>query len=89
MSKSKRTLASPDVKAIMNYKDGLRLPLFIKKNNDEGLDFYYMGDITPIENSFEQTTMPGNNDTEVSVVKVRFSMNRHVEDSIYNYITRN
>lgn len=72
MSKSNRTLNSPDVKAIMNYKYGLRLPLFIKKNNDEGTEFYYMGDVTPIDDSFEQTIMPGNNDNEVSVVKVRF-----------------
>ena len=89
MSKSRRTLNSPDVTAIMNYKEGLRLPLFIKKSNDEGTEFYYMGDVTPVDGSFKQTTMPGENDKDISVVKVRFSMNCHVEDSIYNYITRN
>ena len=89
MSKSKRKLTSPDVQSIMNYKDGLRLPLFIKKNNDEGTDFYYMGDITPIENSFVQTTMPSDSGKDVSVVKVKFSMNQPVEDSIYDYLTKN
>ena len=89
MSKNRRTIDSPDVKAIINYKSGLRLPLFIKKTNDEGTDFYYMGDVTPIEGGFEQTKMPGKNNTEVSVVKVRFSMNVHVDDSLYDYITRN
>ncbi len=49
MSKSKRTLNSPDVKTIINHKAGLRIPLFIKKSNDEGAEFYFMGDITPIE----------------------------------------
>lgn len=88
MSKSNRSLDSPDVKAIMNYKEGLRLPLFIKKSNDEGIEFYYMGDITPIDESFEQTYMPDDNNNDVSVVKVRFSMNHPVEDSIFNYITR-
>jgi hypothetical protein len=87
MSKSKRTLNSPDVKTIMNYKNGLRLPLFIKKSNDEGTEFYYMGDVTPIENSFEQTTMSDDSGKNVSVVKVKFSMNHPVDDSIYDYIT--
>jgi len=87
MSKSKRTLNSPDVKVIMNYKEGLRLPLFIKKSNDEGTEFYYMGDVTPVEGSFTEKKMRDDNDKEVPVVKLVFSMNCPVEDSIYNYIT--
>lgn len=89
MSKSKRNLNSPDVRTIMNYKSGLRLPLFIKKNNDEGTEFYYMGDITPNENRFEQTTMADDKGNQVSVVKITFSMNYPVEDSIYEYLTNN
>lgn len=87
MSKSKRSLNSPDVQTIINYKNGLRIPLFIKKSNDEGTEFYYMGDITPLENGFKQTTMPDDNGNEVSVVKVKFSMNHPVEDAIYEYLT--
>lgn len=87
MSKSKRSLHSPDVQAIMNYEKGLRLPLFIKKSNDEGTEFYYMGDITPIDNSFEQTSMKDGLGNNVSVVKIRFNMQHPVEDSLYNYIT--
>ena len=87
MSKSNRKLNSPDVKSIINFNEGLRLPLFIKKSNDEGTEFYYMGDVTPIENSFKETTMLNDDDKKVSVVKVTFSMNQPVEDSIYNYIT--
>ena len=34
MSKSRRTLNSPDVKAILDAKGNLRLPLFIKKRNE-------------------------------------------------------
>ncbi len=91
LSKSKRTLKSPDVQVIMNYKNGLRLPLFIKKNNDEGTEFYYMGEVLPLpfEDSFEQTSMLDNKDKPVSVVKVKFSMHPPVEDSIYEYITQN
>lgn len=90
MSKSKRTLNSPDVLAIQNHNTTLRLPLFIKKSNDEGNDFYYMGDVKPISGSFQQTTMEDKESNKnVSVVKVVFSMNSPVEDGIYNYITDN
>lgn len=84
MTRANRNIDSPEVQSIMNYKNGLRLPLFIKKSNDEGIEFYYMGDLTPIDDSFEQTTMPNSN---ASVVKIKFSMNYPVEDSIYYYIT--
>jgi superfamily II DNA or RNA helicase len=50
MSKSKRTLNSPDVQAILGENGAIRLLLFIKKNNDEGQEFYYMGDVSPKSN---------------------------------------
>lgn len=80
MSKSKRKLSSPDVKSIRCNK--MRLPLFVKKHNDEGDDFYYMGDMTPIDESFEQATLNG-----ASVVKVRFRMDQPVGEEMYAYIT--
>ena len=45
-----------------------------------------MGDIKPIPESFEQAAILGDNGKQVSVVKVKFSMDHPVEDSIYNYI---
>lgn len=89
MSKSRRTLKSQDVQDIKNYRNGLRLPLFIKKSNDEGVEFYYMGEVVPIDNRFEQTSMPTANNKEVSVVKINFRLNHSVEDSMYYYITHN
>jgi superfamily II DNA or RNA helicase/HKD family nuclease len=86
-SKSKRTLNSKDVLAIINSENELRLPLFIKKNNDEGIDFYYMGDLIPIPNEYEQTSMPKDDSTSVSVVKIQFKMINPVSSSMYDYIT--
>jgi hypothetical protein len=87
MSKSRRTLTSPDVQAIQNYKEGLRIPLFVKKSNVEGADFYYMGEMEPIENSFRQEKMPTGDGNEVPVVQIDFNLNKPVEESLYNYIT--
>ncbi len=86
MTKSRRNLGSNDVVTIKNYRSGLRLPLFIKKSNDEGKEFYYMGDITPIDDSFEETTMKDDKGNDVSVVKIEFKMNTSVADDIYEYI---
>jgi hypothetical protein len=88
MSKNKRRLTSPDVLAIRNaISNNTRLPLFIKKSNDEGLEFYFMGDVTPIDESFEETMMQDDNGNDVSVVKLDFKMNTTVEDGIYDYLT--
>ena len=88
MSKNKRRLTSPDVIAIRNaVSNNTRLPLFIKKSNDEGLEFYFMGDVSPIDESFEETMMQDDNGNDVSVVKLDFKMNTTVEDGIYDYLT--
>jgi superfamily II DNA or RNA helicase/HKD family nuclease len=85
MSKSRRTLKSNDVKTIRSGK--ARLPLFVKKSNDEGKEFYYMGDLQPIDESFEQVTMETDSGRPVSVVKVEFGMETAVEEEVYRYIT--
>jgi hypothetical protein len=88
MSKSRRTLNSGDVKTMRNANNNdLRLPMFIKKSNDEGQEFYYLGEGTPIEDSFEETTMPSDKGKEVSVVKMVFKLSHQVEEHLYAYIT--
>jgi hypothetical protein len=64
-------------------------PLFIKKHNDEGGEFYYMGDVTPQDNSFEQTSMRDDNGKEVSVVKMLLTLKQPVETHMYEYLTTN
>ncbi len=81
MFKSRRTLNSPEVQLFKAHNSGFRIPLFIKKHNDEGSDFYYMGDMSPRAESFEQTTISG-----VSVVKVEFDMHTEVRSDIYKYL---
>ncbi|MFM2230241.1 MAG: hypothetical protein RL607_1499 [Bacteroidota bacterium] len=85
MSKSKRNLKSPDVITIR--ENNIRLPLFIKKSNDEGTDFYYMGDVQPIDSSFKNDTLKDDNGNDVNVVTLIFKMNVPVEDNLYNYLT--
>ena len=86
MSKSKRNINSNDVQAILGKKGAIRLPLFIKKNNDEGMDFYYMGDVTPNLKQVEQTKMKNKDGKQIPVVKIRFNLINPVASGIYNYL---
>jgi len=85
MTRSRRTMQSNDIIQIQNYEKGLRIPLFIKKSNDEGSDFYYMGEVIPV--AFTETKMLDDAKKYVPVVKVDFLMDCPVEDSMYEYLT--
>jgi SOS-response transcriptional repressor LexA len=58
--------------------------LFVKKEDGEGTDFYFMGDVTIIPDSIEQSYMPVSN---LPVVHFKFQLKQPVIDSIYKYIT--
>lgn len=85
-SKPRRNLSSKDVTLIRNHNNKLRMLLFIKKSNGEGSDFYYMGDVKPIENSFKESTILDDHKKEVSVVKIKLKLETPVKEELYNYI---
>ncbi|KUG09114.1 DUF3427 domain-containing protein [Solirubrum puertoriconensis] len=86
MSKSNRKLTSPEIVAMQNHAaTNLRLPLFIKKSNGEGADFYYMGEVSPV--SFEQSSLAKGNGETVPVVKVVFYLAQPVADAMFTYLT--
>jgi SOS-response transcriptional repressor LexA len=86
-SKPQRRLSNSTLTAIKNHNNKLRLPLFMKKHNGEGSDFYYMGDVKPIDESFAETTIKNDSDKNVPVVKVILELKNPVESTIYSYIT--
>ena len=87
MSKNRRSLESPDVQLIMNsIKNKTRLPLFIKKSDDEGLGYYFIGNMQPIPNSFEATQMASGDNSTVSVVSMKFDLDKPVKEDLYSYI---
>lgn len=88
MSKNRRTLSSPDVKAMRDHQtSGMRMPFFVKKNDDEGLDFYYLGELTALRDRFEDTSMPTESGSDVSVVKMEYMLDRDVDFRLYKYLT--
>ena len=86
MSKSNRRIESNDVQGILGKSGKIRLPLFIKKSNDEGKDFYFMGEITPDLNCIEQTTIKNDEGNILPIVKILFHMNYPVSSTMYKYL---
>jgi len=88
MSKNRRNLHSPDVKAMRNHVAlKMRMPFFLKKSDDEGQDYYYLGELTALEQKFENTTMPNEDGQDISVVKMEYLLDREIDFRLYNYIT--
>ena len=80
-SKRKRTLSSPEIVQFQTNKS-LRIPLFIKKDDDEGTEFYYMGDISAIDDSYEQIRSADG----INLVKMQFLLKHAVSNSIMKYL---
>ena len=68
---------------IKNYqKTNLKIHLFIKKSDDEGKDFYYMGQVEPFD--FIQTTIKSK-DGGLPIVNIKYNLHIPVKDELYDY----
>lgn len=89
MSKSNRRKNSKDVQAILGSNGPIRLPLFVKKNNDEGKDFYYMGELSPNHGKVEETKLGNDHGKLIPVVRIGFKITPAVSESMYDYLNNN
>lgn len=85
-SRSNRSFKSKEVAEIMNSNQtNLALHLFIKKEDGEGNDFYYLGPVHYIENSAIETKMQ---DGKTPVVTMNFELLNEVSLTLYDYLTK-
>ncbi len=80
-SRSNRKLESSEIQSVINSN---RILLFVKKQDGEGSDFYFMGDSSIVPDSIEQGVMANSN---LPVVHFKFQLKQPVIDSLYQYIT--
>lgn len=86
-TRSNRTLASEEVKKIIHAQEnGLDLHIFVKKDDDEGSDFYYLGKAQPDQEHIEQTTMKDKHDKDIPVVAMHLVMEEPIEYKLYHYL---
>lgn len=80
-SRSNRTLKSKDVAPIVN--GDVDVHVFVKKDDGEGTDFYYLGTASPT--NVREGTMPGENGSELSVVRMDLKLDHEVDQELYDY----
>jgi len=89
MTTTNRKIESSEVQSILGKKGSIRLPLFINKYKMEGMDFYYMGEVSPNLNHVEQTTKNVGQGKHKPIVKIRFNLKSPVSNLMYNYLEQN
>jgi hypothetical protein len=84
MSRNNRKTSSPELEPLINY-NGVDTELFIQKSNDEGIEFYYIGKLTPVSYRQVYRTIGGK---EQPIVNFHFKIDHEVKDEIYNYFVK-
>ncbi|WP_090851359.1 DUF3427 domain-containing protein [Paraliobacillus sp. PM-2] len=89
-TKSRRRKTSKEVINIIEAEErNINIHLFVKKDDDEGNDFYYLGEATPDQATVEETTMIGKNKEELPVVTMDLHLDETVDQAIYDYLHEN
>ena len=89
-TKSPRTIASPEVEILKN-PDNWNIHLFIKRKyneKDNEIDFYYLGKMTPIQETIEQKQKPTSDGKLRNVVEMDFKLKTPVEANMYEFLTK-
>jgi len=88
MTRHSKTTDSNEVKNIIFAdRDGTRLPLFVKKSDGEGSDFYYLGLVHPIMESVKDTFITDCDGEKIPIVNIIFKLENAVREDIYEYLT--
>ena len=85
ISKSRRTLQSPEIQALQRAREnGMRCFLFLRKNKndkDASTEFYFLGEMYPT-GQFRQFTMKG---SDASAVEITYRLDVPVRADLYEY----
>lgn len=88
-TRSRRTLESDEVRTILEADQrNIDLHVFVKKDDADGTEFYYLGKAHPDQKSAVQASMVDKNGTSISVVHMNLVLEHSVESKLYGYLTR-
>lgn len=84
-TRANRHLRTEEVQKILHHQAANRIIyLFVKKEDAEGTQFYYLGTTHVIKDTEVETTMPNG----APVVTMHLSLDRPVRDDIYRYLVK-
>ena len=81
MSRNNRKTSSPELEPLINY-NGMDTLLFVQKSNDEGIEFYYIGNLTPLSYKQVYRNIDGK---DQPIVNFKFKIHTEVKDELYSY----
>lgn len=84
-TKSPRTINSPEVRILLEPTDW-EIYMFIKKSDDEGTDFYFMGSVSPIRETIHELMKSTQDGTKRSVVEAEFLLEQPLDSKFYRYL---
>ncbi|WP_091897763.1 DUF3427 domain-containing protein [Marinilactibacillus piezotolerans] len=87
-TKAPRTLNSPEVIKLKN-SDDYDIRVFVKKSDDEGSDFYYLGEVKPKLDTITQLKKPDSNGHMKKVVEMQLEFLQPIETKLYRYLQFN
>ncbi|MFJ7935266.1 DUF3427 domain-containing protein [Sporosarcina sp. NPDC096371] len=86
-TRSNRTLQSQEVQRVIQAEENnMDIHIFVKKDDDEGTDFYYLGRGVPDKSSVAEDRMTDKNGKELPVVHMNMVMEQAVEGKLYRYL---
>lgn len=87
-TKAPRTITSPEVRYLKEHGQTKNIHFFIKKADDHGSDFYYLGKVKPDISTMEQVTHTTAEGQTKSLVKMLLHLEQPVEISLFNFLTK-
>ena len=90
MTRSRVTLKSPDVIKISSQKENrMVIDLFVKKDDYDGSDFYYLGELIYLSHSQTSIVVKEETGKKAPIVNIHFKMKHPVKEDIYDYLHKN
>ena len=85
MTRNRVTLESNETQQIIHSQEnGEKIFLFVKKSDGEGSDFYYMGEVVPIE--WQQTTIKNDKGEVLPIMNFHLKLKQPVREDLYQYL---
>lgn len=87
MTRSRVTMDSKETQQIIHAREnGEKIFLFVKKSDDEGADFYYMGEVSPV--AWKQTTIPNDAGDLLPIMNFHLKLQNPVREDLYEYLSK-
>lgn len=84
-TKAPRTMNSPEVQKLVQPEEWT-IRVFAKKSDNEGTEFYYLGEVIPVKDSIIELEKPVQNGGKKKVVEMNLKFLTPIDVNLYRYL---